>query len=46
MIKKKKVPRTASALSSLDDLLKQEGKFEKFEVVAIKDVLTWQSQKR
>jgi predicted XRE-type DNA-binding protein len=40
--KKKATPRSASSLSSLDDLLKQDGKLEEFEAVAIKEVLAWQ----
>ena len=40
--KKKKAPRAARSLSSLDDLLQQEGKLEEFEAVAIKEVLAWQ----
>src|SRR3984893_4362957 len=40
--KKKKTPRAARSLSSLDDLLKEEGKLEEFEAVAIKEVLAWQ----
>lgn len=40
--KKKAAPRSASSLSSLDDLLKQDGKLEEFEAVAIKEVLAWQ----
>lgn len=42
MKKKKKTPRAAAGLSSLDDFLKQEGKLEEFEAVAIKEVLAWQ----
>lgn len=40
--KKKTVPRSARSLRSLDDLLKEEGKLEEFEAVAIKEVLAWQ----
>src|SRR5882762_342917 len=40
--KKKATPRSARSLSSLDDLLKQNGKLEEFEAVAIKEVLAWQ----
>jgi antitoxin HicB len=40
--KKKAAPRSASSLSSLDDLLKENGKLEEFEAVAIKEVLAWQ----
>lgn len=42
MAKKTKRPRTTSRLSSLDDFLKEEGKLEEFEAVAIKEVLAWQ----
>lgn len=43
MAKKKKSPRrTVRKLSSLDDFLRQEGKLEEFEAVAIKEVLAWQ----
>jgi len=40
--KKKKTPRAARSLRSLDELLKQEGKLEEFEALAIKEVLAWQ----
>ena len=40
-MKRKKVRSTAS-LTTLDDFLKQEGKLEEFEAVAIKEVLAWQ----
>jgi antitoxin HicB len=39
---KKKTPRAADELTSLDDFLKEEGKLEEFEAVAIKEVLAWQ----
>jgi antitoxin HicB len=42
MKKAKKAPRSAAKLSTLDDLLKTEGKREEFEAVAIKEVLAWQ----
>jgi antitoxin HicB len=42
MAKKKKTPRAATDLTSLDDFLTQEGKREEFEAVAIKEVLAWQ----
>ena len=41
-MKKKKPPRSAHELATLDELLKQEGKLEEFEAVAIKEVLAWQ----
>ena len=34
--------RSADKLATLDDFLKQEGKLEEFEAVAIKEVLAWQ----
>jgi predicted XRE-type DNA-binding protein len=34
--------RSAAKLTTLDDFLKQEGKLEEFEAVAIKEVLAWQ----
>ena len=40
--KKKKAPRSPNRLSTLDDLLKQEGKLEEFRATAIKEVLAWQ----
>jgi antitoxin HicB len=40
--KSKKTPRSARTLSSLDDFLKQQGKLEEFEAVAIKETLAWQ----
>jgi DNA-binding Xre family transcriptional regulator len=42
MKKARKAPRSAATLSTLDDLLKTEGKLEEFEAVAIKEVLAWQ----
>ena len=41
-MKKKKTSRSAHQLTTLDDFLKQEGKLEEFEAVAIKEVLAWQ----
>jgi antitoxin HicB len=40
--KKKAASRAASSLSSLDNLLKADGKLDEFEAVAIKEVLAWQ----
>jgi DNA-binding Xre family transcriptional regulator len=40
--KKKRTPRRARTLSTLDDLLQQDGKRDEFEAVAIKEVLAWQ----
>jgi antitoxin HicB len=39
---KKKTPRPAAELTTLDEFLKEEGKLEEFEAVAIKEVLAWQ----
>jgi antitoxin HicB len=41
-VAKKKIPRSTDGLTTLDDFLKQEGKLEEFEAVAIKEVLAWQ----
>jgi antitoxin HicB len=42
MKKKKKTRRSTNKLTTLDDFLKSEGKFEEFEAVAVKEVLAWQ----
>jgi predicted XRE-type DNA-binding protein len=39
---KKKTHRSTDELTTLDDFLKQEGKLEEFEALAIKEVLAWQ----
>ena len=39
---KRKTPRSTGELTTLDDVLKEEGKLEEFEAVAIKEVLAWQ----
>ena len=41
--KKKKAPRSPAELSTLDDFLKEEVKFEEFQSIAIKEVLAWQA---
>src|SRR5229473_559957 len=41
-MKKKKPPRSTKKLTTLDDFLKNEGKLEEFEAVAIKELLAWQ----
>ena len=41
-MKKKKPGRSVAKLTTLDAFLKQEGKLEEFEAVAIKEVLAWQ----
>jgi hypothetical protein len=37
--RKKKAPRSLAELSTLDEFLKEEGKFEEFQAIAIKEVL-------
>ena len=39
---KKKIPRPIDELTTLDGFLKEQGKLEEFEAVAIKEVLAWQ----
>jgi predicted XRE-type DNA-binding protein len=39
---KKKSPRSTHHLTTLDQFLKEQGKLEQFEAVAIKEVLAWQ----
>lgn len=39
---KKKTPRRVDDLTTLDEFLKDEGKLEEFEAVAVKEVLAWQ----
>lgn len=39
---KKRAPRATEGLSTLDDFLREDGKLEEFEAVAIKEVLAWQ----
>src|SRR6266481_8528218 len=41
-MKKKKASRSTKELTTLDHFLKDEGKLEEFEAVAIKEVLAWQ----
>src|SRR5215207_3552296 len=38
----KNEPRDAAELSTLDELLAEDGTLEKFQAVAIKEVLAWQ----
>src|SRR3954454_2975341 len=40
--KKKRVPRSSAEFGTLDDFLKEEGTFEEFQSIAIKEVLAWQ----
>ena len=42
MKKKKKVSRSTAGFDSLNDFLKEQGKLEEFEAVAVKEVLAWQ----
>jgi predicted XRE-type DNA-binding protein len=42
MKRKKKVVRSTAGFTTLDDFLREEGKLEEFEAVAIKEVLAWQ----
>jgi len=39
---KKKKPRSTDNLTTLDNFLKEEGKLEEFEAIAVKEVLAWQ----
>jgi antitoxin HicB len=41
-MKKRKATRSTDSLTTLDSFLKEEGKLEEFEAVAIKEVLSWQ----
>jgi hypothetical protein len=41
-MKKKRTRRSSAKFSTLDDFLKEEGKLEEFEAVAVKEVLAWQ----
>ncbi|MCI0599255.1 MAG: helix-turn-helix domain-containing protein [Beijerinckiaceae bacterium] len=38
----KKAPRSSAGLSTLDDLLNEDGTLEEFQADAIKEVLAWQ----
>jgi antitoxin HicB len=42
MRKKRRSARSTNTLTTLDTFLKEEGKLEEFEAVAIKEVLAWQ----
>lgn len=42
MAKKKKEERSLAELSTLDELLREEGTLERFQAAAIKEVLAWQ----
>jgi hypothetical protein len=43
--RKKKAPRSSAEFSTLDDFLKEKGKLEEFEAIAIKEVVDWQIAK-
>ena len=43
--RKKKSPRSVAEFSTLDDFLKEEGKLEEFQAIAIREVLAWQTAK-
>jgi len=43
--KKRKTPRSSDEFSTLDDFLKEQGKLEEFEAIAVKEVLAWQIAK-
>ena len=38
----KQEPRAAAGLATLDELLTEDGTLERFQAVAIKEVLAWQ----
>ena len=42
MTNERAIPRIVEGLSSLDDMLAQDGVLEEFQAVAIKEVLAWQ----
>ena len=42
VVEKKTTGRSVDELTTLDSFLKQEGKLEEFEAVAIKEVIAWQ----
>jgi antitoxin HicB len=42
MARSVRLKRATRGLTTLDDFLKEEGKLEEFEFVAIKEVLAWQ----
>jgi predicted XRE-type DNA-binding protein len=41
-MKKQRTKRSTDDLTTLDEFLREEGKLEEFEAVAIKEVLAWQ----
>jgi hypothetical protein len=40
--RKRKTPRSLATFSTLDDFLREKGKLEEFQAIAIKEVLAWQ----
>jgi antitoxin HicB len=42
---KNKAPRSSAEFSTLDDFLREQGKLEEFEAIAVKEVLDWQIAK-
>ena len=40
--KRKRAARSTAGFDTLDDFLKEEGKLEEFQAVAIKEVIAWQ----
>jgi antitoxin HicB len=42
MAAKKKVIRSVAKLTTLDDLLGEDGRRDEFEAIAVKEVLAWQ----
>jgi DNA-binding Xre family transcriptional regulator len=41
-VKRKRSARSSAGLSSLDSVLKDQGKLDEFQAIAIKEVLAWQ----
>lgn len=42
VVRKKKIVRSVAKLTTLDDVLGEEGKRDDFEAIAVKEVLAWQ----
>ncbi len=42
MMRKKRSKRSTAKLTTLDSFLREQGKLEEFEAVAVKEVLAWQ----
>jgi hypothetical protein len=43
--KRRKSPRSIAELSTLDDFLKEDGKLEEFQAIAVREIQAWQSAK-